>query len=63
MSDYVKCSMCKEGRMLPFFMADGRNVYACTECKTIFYLKVPSGAEGDPWSWKANYTLEEDFSV
>jgi hypothetical protein len=63
MSDYPKCGMCKDGRLVPFFLADGRNAYGCTECKTIFFLKVPQGAEGDPSSWKADYTLEEDFSV
>lgn len=63
MSDYPKCGMCKEGRLLPFFLADGRNAYACTSCKTIFFMKVPSGSEADPERWRADYTLEEEFNV
>ena len=63
MSDYPKCGMCKEGRLVPFFLADGRNAYACTACRTVFYLKVPGGSEDNPEAWKADYTLEEDFKV
>ena len=63
MSDYPKCGSCKEGRLVPFFLADGRNAYACTECKTILYLKIPSGSENNPESWRVAYTLEEDFDV
>jgi hypothetical protein len=55
--------MCKEGRLVPFFMADGRNAYACTGCRTVFYLKVPGGSEDNPEAWKADYTLEEDFNL
>lgn len=63
MSDYPKCGSCKEGRLVPFFLADGRNAYACTECKTILFLKVPAGSEDNPESWRVSYTLEEDFNL
>jgi len=63
MGDYPKCGMCKEGRLVPFFLADGRNAYACTACKTVFHLRIPQGSEGDPAAWKADYTLEEEFNL
>ncbi len=63
MGDYPKCGMCKEGRLVPFFLADGRNAYACTACRTVLHLKVPQGGEADPESWRVDYTIEEDFNV
>ena len=63
MGDYPKCGMCKEGRLVPFFLADGRNAYACTACRTVFHLNVPAGSEGSPEAWKADYTIEEEFNV
>ena len=63
MGDYPKCGMCKEGRLVPFFLADGRNAYACTACRTVFHLKVPQGSEADPEAWKAAYTIEEEFNL
>jgi hypothetical protein len=63
MSEYPKCGMCKHGSLVPFFMPDGRNAYACTECRTIFFLKVPKGSEADPEAWKAGYTITEEFNV
>jgi len=63
MSDYPKCGMCKDGSLVPFFLADGRNAYACTECRTIFYVRVPKGSEGEPEAWKAGYTITEEFNV
>jgi hypothetical protein len=55
--------MCKHGSLVPFFMPDGRNAYACTDCRTIFFLKVPKGSEADPEAWKAGYTITEEFNV
>jgi hypothetical protein len=63
MSDYPKCGNCKDGVLVPFFLADGRNAYACTECRTIFHLTVPKGSDDNPEVWKAGYTITEDFNV
>jgi hypothetical protein len=63
MGDYPECGMCKDGELVPFFLENGKNAYACTQCRTVFYLKVPQGGEGDPESWKAEYTIQEDFNL